>query len=317
MEGTREGQGHASGKVILFGEHAVVYGVPAIAAGLSRGTLARVTPATSDRIHLGDQDLPHENDLYKALKALRHTLDSPPVALEIQLEIPAGSGLGASASMAVATARAIHDLKCDSDPSEKLPDRLLFEAAQHWESVFHGTPSGVDVAAAAQNQPIRFKKGSDSVPLVLNRTLHLAVAKAGPPASTKEMVENVARFQQRNPEQFQKNLDAISSLVDNASLLLASGDHAAVGKLMDLNHILLSSWMLSTTEIEGACSLARKAGALGAKLTGAGGGGCVIALAAGPEGVEEILRSWRSQGLTCFDATISGGDRSPPQESRS
>lgn len=315
MNDAPEGHGRASGKVILFGEHAVVYGVPAIAAGLSRGTVARVRAAPSDQIRIDDQVLSPENELHQALGALRANLQSEPVALDLQLDMPAGAGLGASASMAVATARAINDLRQDADTNATLSEGRLFEAAQDWERVFHGTPSGVDVAAAAQSRPIRFKSGSAPVPMLLNHTLHIAIAQAGPPASTKEMVENVARFQKRNPGQFQKNLDAIASLVDNASLLLASGDLHAVGKLMDLNHILLSGWMLSTAEIERACRLARNSGALGAKLTGAGGGGCVIALGSDPDSVKEILHSWQSEGLLCFDATISGEDQSAPQGS--
>lgn len=301
------GLGRASGKVILFGEHAVVYGVAAIAAGISRGAAARVRFTEHDQISLSGELLAPDHDLLSALFALRKVVGCEPVHAELKLEIPAGAGLGASAAMAVATARAMNDLIEKTNRSSRpLSDRVLFEAGQSWERVFHGTPSGVDVAAAQSSRPIRFEKGSEPTAILLNKPLHLAIAEAGPPASTKEMVTNVASFKARNLVQFDKTLEAISALVDNASLLLASGDHRAIGKLMDLNQILLSGWMLSTEEIESACRLARSSGALGAKLTGSGGGGCVIALAEDDAAAERIVSVWRNAGLKGFSSRIEG-----------
>jgi mevalonate kinase len=301
------GFGRAAGKVILFGEHAVVYGVPAIAAGLSRGAAARATFSDNDTLTLGGVQLSSDHELLDALRSMREVLGMGSVNLELKLEFPAGAGLGASAAMAVASARALSELQeTTAEKSAPLSDRRIFEAAQSWETVFHGTPSGVDVAAAQYCRPIRFQKGSDAVPIILSRPLHLAVAEAGPPASTKEMVASVAGFKARNPVQFDRTLQAISALVDNASLLLASGDQRAVGKLMDLNQILLSGWMLSTGDIELACRLARDAGAFGAKLTGSGGGGCVIALAEDEASTAKILDAWRGAELNCFSARVGG-----------
>ena len=109
--------------------------------------------------------------------------------------------------------------------------------------------------------------------------LPLAVAVAGPPASTREMVESVARLRARRPEIVDKAVSGVAALVNNARLCLEAGDLQGLGKLMDLNQMLLSGLMVSTEAIERACASARRAGALGAKLTGAGGGGCVVALA--------------------------------------
>lgn len=308
MTAAREGRGKASGKIILFGEHAVVYGVPAIAAGISRGAEARVTPAEVDHLRIDGEVVPHESDLFTALRLMRDELSAPPASVDLSLEIPKGAGLGASAAMAVATARGLVDLKNLSD-AEAYSERRMQRAAHLWESVFHDNPSGVDVAAAQGQSPILFRRGEDPERLVLGTTLHIAVAQAGPPASTKLMVGSVAKFKQRNPAQFQRTLEGISSLVDNALLLLRQGDLTSVGKLMDLNQMLLSGWMLSTEDIELACRTAREAGALGAKLTGAGGGGCVIALADPRTSAEqpcaEILSAWEKRGLPCFSATIS------------
>ncbi|HXS18467.1 MAG TPA: mevalonate kinase [Polyangiaceae bacterium] len=297
----------ASGKVILFGEHAVVHGVRAIAAGISRGVRAHTAPAASDCIVVGDKTLPGSHGLYAALLALRQFLNLSPVALSLHSEIPEGSGLGSSAAMAVATARALvrsHGLT--------LSERALFQAAQSWEGVFHGNPSGVDVAAAQSGSTVGFVRGEEPSPLVLARPLDLVVVQAGPPESTKRMVELVAKNKTRNPVQFDKSLAAITALVENATLLLRQGDWPAVGKLMDLNHMLLAAWMLSTQDIERACNLARTHGALGAKLTGAGGGGCVIALAESPAHQAELLKPLQESSLLAFAASVGA----PSNETR-
>jgi mevalonate kinase len=307
-EGTQEvGQGRASGKVILFGEHAVVHGVPAIAAGIDRGATAVARLNAVDEIWLGGEKLPPDASFYTALAEAREKLAVGPVRVDFTLDIPAGAGLGASASLGVATIRALAELHHKQLTTDEL--RTIGHA---WECVFHGNPSGVDVAAALENRPIRFSRGVPPEPLLLSKPLRLVVALAGPPASTKEMVTGVQRFKERNPQQFQKTLQAIAALVDNATLLLRSGDLRAVGKLMDLNQMLLASWMLSTEEIETACRLAREAGALGAKLTGSGGGGAVIALAGqaheeeAEKRAESIAVAWKNAGIVHFSTEISG-----------
>ena len=311
----REGTGKASGKVILFGEHAVVHGVPAIAAGISRGATAITRSARADSMSINGNELPADHELLTALSRMRTELGISPARVEIELELPGGAGLGSSAAMGMATARALISGREKRDSVRPLgaltpSERSLFEAAQAWERVFHGNPSGVDVAAAARNGVIRFMRHEEPESLLLGKPLHLAIAQAGPPASTKKMVEGVARFKDRNPIQFEKTLQAIAALVDNAVLLLRQGDARSVGKLMDLNQMLLAGWMLSTEEIENACRTARETGALGAKLTGAGGGGCVVALAESPESQEAILAAWRKLDIPSFAANVGEQDHS-------
>jgi len=304
-----QGRGTASGKVILFGEHAVVYGVPAIAAGISRGAIATAHPEPDDALCVNSEELAPEHELYAALRALRETLNAPTARVHLELEIPAGAGLGASAAMAMACARAFVEMQgLEIAPSQ----RRLFEAAQSWEQVFHGTPSGVDVAAASRSGVIQFRRGEEPESLVIQQPLALAIAQAGPPASTKSMVNGVAKFKERNPTQFQRTLEGIAALVDNGKLLLRQGDLKAVGKLMDLNQMLLAGWMLSTTEIESACRIARDTGALGAKLTGAGGGGCVVALCATKESAESVVSAWKQAEMPAFVATV--GEETAPEK---
>lgn len=300
------GVGHAAGKVILFGEHAVVHGVAAIAAGIARGASAIATRATTDEMTLNGTPVAHGGDLLSALAAMRAFFHVPPTHLDLSSEIPGGAGLGASAAMGVAAARAVCSLY-----GQAPTDRQIFLGAEAWEKIFHGTPSGVDVAAATSSQVIRFTKLEEPQTVVLGTPLSLVIAQAGPPASTRQMVESVSKLKERNPVQFARTLEAIAALVENAILSLRSGDLSSVGKLMDLNQMLLAGWMLSTEEIEKACRVARAAGALGAKLTGAGGGGCVIALAgaAGTAEAEErrsaVLAHLEEAKIPAFATTIS------------
>ena len=286
----------AHGKVILLGEHAVVYGVPAIAAGIDRGAHAKARPSETAKLSIGDVEVAPDDgtDLGQAFQALLADLESGPVDVRVECELPTGCGLGSSAAIAVAVARAITGK--DSARVQR--------AATAWEKVFHGNPSGIDVAAAALGGCLWFTRADGASPLALVAPLELAVAIAGPAASTKVMVDSVARLRERRPEIFQKTLDGIHSIVKNGRLAIEAGDIVGLGRLFDLNQMLLAGWYVSTEEIEHACQIAREAGALGAKLTGAGGGGCVIALtAAGPE---RVLEAWRKVGLTCFGATIGG-----------
>ncbi|MEP7051497.1 MAG: mevalonate kinase [Pseudomonadota bacterium] len=292
---------HANGKVILLGEHAVVYGVPAIAAGIERGVEAHATllGSRTSTLRVGDRSAlaADDSDLGRAFQALLSELEAPPVALEISLELPAGSGLGASAAMGVASARAV--LAALGKPAE--PARVLAAAAA-WEGIYHGNPSGIDAAASAHDGCLWFEKGHGLQRILLVRDLPLAIGLAGPPASTKLMVDGVARLRERRPTVVEKALEGIHALVKNARLCLEAGDLPGLGSLMNYNQMLLSGLFVSTEGIERCCALAREAGALGAKLTGAGGGGAVIALCEGD--FEPILAAWRSAGIQCFGSRV-------------
>jgi mevalonate kinase len=296
----------ASGKVILFGEHAVVYGVPAIAAGIDQGAQATAKPAPEPALRIGDLEVKNDDgtELAAAYAALLESLGSPALATRVQSELPPGCGLGASAAIGVAVARAVLDATTnrDEDPEEAPADlRRVLSAANAWERVFHGNPSGIDAAAAALGTTILYDRQDGAQRLHLRHPFTLAVAIAGPPAATREMVANVATLKARRPTIVDKALDGIHSIVRNATLCLRDGDFPSLGKLMNLNHMLLSGLFLSTEEIERACTAARSAGALGAKLTGSGGGGAVIALVEDPE---PVLHAWQACGFECFATKV-------------
>ena len=278
----------------------MVYGVPALVAGLDRGASAEARVSSDPILTVGDRTAraSDETELGRAFKALLDALGGVGHEVTVALELPPGAGLGASAAIAVAAARAVLEAQSGSTADVE----RVIEGAMAWERVFHGNPSGVDAWASAHGGCFSFVRGSGRKPIYVYRAMTLAICVAGPPASTRLMVEDVARLRERRPEVVQKTFDGIEALVKNAALCVEAGDLPGLGKLLDLNQMLLAGLFLSTPEIERACALARESGALGAKLTGSGGGGAVIALTDGNP--EPILESWRSNGLECFASVV-------------
>jgi mevalonate kinase len=311
--------GRAWGKVILLGEHAVVYGVPALAVGIERGAFAsreagsEAAPCRLQvegwEVSVTEDDAGH--DLGRGFRAV---LDADRAAggvhrgllVRARSDLPPGGGLGCSAALGVAIARAIAP-----DASH---DRVL-ELAMAWERVFHGTPSGIDAAVASGGGCVLFEKGRGIDPVKPKGGLLLCVGVTGVASSTRAMVEGVARLRQRRPEVVAKSFAGIASLVRNARLAIEAGDRVGLGRLMDLNQMLLSGLFVSSEEIEKMCGkmcgLARAAGALGAKLTGAGGGGSVVALVPSGAVADRVLASWKDDGFWGFSAKVAGAGASP------
>jgi mevalonate kinase len=300
--------GHACGKAILLGEHAVVYGVPAIAVGIDRGARAVAVAGERGPSRLfvrgwnitvrEDQD---DHDLARAFRALLEVAreghpDAGSYAVEVEAALPPGGGLGCSAAIGVAIARAV---------SPHTTPEGVQARAMAWERVFHGNPSGIDAAVAVRGGCVVFRRGEAIEPVRVRGPLQLCIGNTGVASSTKTMVEALARLRDRRPDMVEKSFDGIRSLVQNARLAVEAGDRVALGRLMDLNQMLLAGLFLSTTEIEHMCSLARTAGALGAKLTGAGGGGCVVALVASQAATDAVLEAWRREGLEGFATQVA------------
>jgi mevalonate kinase len=184
--------------------------------------------------------------------------------------------------------------------------------AMAWEQVFHGNPSGVDAAVAARGGCVLFTRGEALEPVRARGPLQLCVGNTGIASSTKAMVERVARLRARDRDVVDRSFEAVRVLVHSARSALETGDRSALGRLMDRNQALLGGLSISTPEIESMCGLARRAGALGAKLTGAGGGGCVVALVPSQAVADEVLEAWKSEGLEGFATSASQEIRARP-----
>ncbi len=284
---TQPATGTAPGKVILFGEHAVVYGRPAIAVPLPQ-LQARVTvkPAESGRgMTLVAQDLDRVVPLHQAREddplaamvrlTLAH-LDAavPDATLTIQSTIPIASGLGSGTAVSTAIVRALAAY-LGRELAPQTVSRLVFQV----EKLHHGTPSGVDNTVVAYGAPVFFVKGKSPEMFAVGTELHLIIGDSGTASSTRLAVADVRRGWERAPDQYERIFDGIATIVVAArSLIEAGGSMARLGTLMNENHALLVELGVSSTELERLVSAARNASALGAKLSGAGRGGNMVAL---------------------------------------
>ncbi|MDH5492736.1 MAG: mevalonate kinase [Myxococcales bacterium] len=303
--------GFGGGKLILLGEHGVVYGRPAIAAGLERGVRTRARRAARLTLRIPSwgleivPDARTEEPLARALAAILELYPSPEAAeLVSEIALPAGAGLGCSAALGVSVIAALDALHgIARSPEER------GRASLRWEEVFHGNPSGIDNMISACGGIALFRRGEPLEAIHAALELRLVVADSGVRSSTKERVEQVARLRAREPEEVERVFEAIAALVLEGKRAIEAGQLRALGKLMDLNQALLGTLLLSTPELEEMCALARERGALGAKLTGAGGGGCMIALVADEARAAEVRDGLEELGRETFVAEIATGMR--------
>jgi mevalonate kinase len=292
------------GKIILLGEHAVVYGYPALAAALDRGvTLAPVpTPAGGSlRLELASWNLKvtadDDHPAARSLAAIADALEAgrPPLSLIGDAQIPPGAGLGSSAALAVAVARALA-----AHRKQALDVATLTRAAGASEALVHGRPSGVDVALAIAGGVGVFRRSSGLAALTVP-PLRVLVGPSGAPRSTAAMVERVAEATGGRTDD--ARLRELGALADTGTAALLGGDRAALGAAMNRAHALLGELGVSTAQLDALCDAARAAGASGAKLTGAGGGGAVLAIAA-RDREAAVLAAWKQAGVDGFIATV-------------
>ena len=297
-----EGFGH--GKVILLGEHTVVAGHPALAVGLRAGVRARIRPGTGC-IDAPSWDLKAQVNDGSAISAafvrLCDTLGIAEAAgldVDLQTEIPSRAGLGSSAAVAVAIARALA-------ARTFAPLDLVARAVEESERVFHGTPSGVDAAAAQTGGVGRFDRQGGWQPLTLPAPLTLCVGLSGQIRATGDLVAAVVRVQTETPAA-RGLVDTLVAATTAGESALKIGDIRALGRLFNIAHGALAGLSASTRALDILVHTARAHGAWGAKLTGAGGGGAVIALPAeGRSG--DIIAAWQAEGFSGFVTEIGSG----------
>jgi mevalonate kinase len=282
-------QATAPGKTIIFGEHAVVYGRPAIAAPITnvqaQATLQSDKPGVGFRIVaqalsrdylLADAktDDPLASMVWHTLRHLDQPAP-PDAVLKLTSTIPLGRGLGSGAAISTAIARALaHWFGQPIAPAEI--SELVYEV----EKIYHGTPSGIDNTVIAFEQPVYFVKGQPIRRMRVTQPFHLVVGDTGIIAPTYKVVDDVRTRWQAAPEQYEGYFDEIGSLVDQARVVIEEGVSSlpVLGKLMNENQEILESLGVSSPELTQLIEAARAAGAWGAKLSGAGWGGNMIAL---------------------------------------
>lgn len=298
----------APGKIILFGEHAVVYGRPAIAVPLSQvRATAVVQPNEEAGVRLLAPDLGIDTRLEAAgtenpialavaqvqqAAALAHL---PPLTITVTSDIPIASGLGSGAAITAAIIRALAGyLDLTSIATDQWVSALTYEV----EKFHHGTPSGIDNTVVAYEQPVYFMRRQPQnliEPFQIAQPLHLLVADTGVSSSTKAVVTAVRRAWQAHPQRFERIFDGCADIAVAGREAIQSGDQRSIGRLMSRNHELLVEMTVSSPELDQLVAAARTAGALGAKLSGGGRGGNMIALVT-PETKEAVHEALNQAG---------------------
>lgn len=278
------GRGEGHGKLILTGEHAVVYGHPAIAAGITTKTTVTVTRQSGQSALVVQQT---DAKLRQVVASLCPT----GFLITVQSELPIGRGMGSSAAFSVALVCAL----ADADGQTLSPSNI-YEQAMAAERIFHSNPSGLDAMVSSRGGLLYFQKGDIPLqePLAPPRW-GIIVLDSGEAGSTAMMVEQVAR---RRPE-IDPLLSEIGQISDAAKTVLSNP--IQLGELLNANHRLLREIGVSTPRLDTLVDIALESGAAGAKLSGAGGGGVVLAIA---ENADEVLSRVRDHGVDAFGCTI-------------
>jgi mevalonate kinase len=275
-------QCQAPGKAIILGEHFVVHGAAALAIPLpSLTTTVVVGPAangrpgsaTAARSLTGTSRAMLDHALQRLRIAGAGGTTADQLVIEISTSIPVGYGLGASAAFSVALVGALA-----KSANISLTKDLLNEHAHALEVLVHGTPSGIDDTVVAHGRCLRFRRGEPLSFLPWPSALRLVLARVDYPGSTREAVSRVARFRSSHAARFSSLLERMEVLAESGIQAFADDQMQQLGTILDQNHELLREVGVSTDDLDRLVQAARNAGALGAKLTGAGRGGFVLAL---------------------------------------
>jgi mevalonate kinase len=308
----RAARGAAPGKVILFGEHAVVYGRPALAVPVDQvQATATVTPG-GDGFWIEAADLRRRYPLAGArandplAKAVRQVLrrgglsETPAGWLRVESTIPIASGMGSGAAVCTAVVRAMAGaLEIELSAAEV--SALVFET----ETLLHGTPSGIDNTVVAFEQPVYFVRGQPPAPLRVGKPFRLLIADTGKPSPTRVTVGEVRAAHEREPARLAGLFDQIGAVVDEARQRIETGQPEGLGVLMNRNQALLRELRVSSPELEALIAHALEAGALGAKLSGGGRGGNMLTLVA-QEGEGAVRAALEAGGAMRVTGTTVG-----------
>lgn len=296
----------APGKIILFGEHAVVYGMPAIAVpveqvharvvvtAMPRGTPGEVLLQAPDvGLEAKLDELPSNHPLASAVRSVFSTLGiarPPACTLRITSSIPVAAGLGSGAAVTVAILRALSAFLGQPLSAERISD-MAYEV----EKLHHGTPSGIDNTVITYARPVFFVRGESIQTLRLPVPFTIVIGDTGISSPTALAVGDVRRLWQADPRRYNAIFEAIGEIVQVARQSIESGQPGRLGPLMDKNHARLQEIGVSSLELDRLVGAARAAGAFGAKLSGGGRGGNMIALV-DVEVAHKVVEALQSHG---------------------
>ncbi len=307
-----KGEGIGFGKAILFNEHFVVYGVPAIVSAIGKYTVAKAQPFDENRLHLVDnrnatpgykedkKDQQKESVNYIVNK-MDLDLSNGGVEVELAGSLYAASGIGASAASCVAMARALSEF-FDLD----LSDDQINEIAYEGEKGYHGTPSGIDNTASTFGGLIWFEKKQPPVMerIEVANPIEIVMGNTGKVADTTAAVAGVRERKEANPERYDEIFKRAENIAYLAKQAFIDEDLHEIGKLMNENHKLLQQIEVSNRELDFLVKLARDYGAFGAKLTGGGLGGNMIALTPGRKLQDEVANAIEKEGFQTLKTSI-------------
>jgi len=309
------GSGKGYGKTILFGEHFVVYGMPAIASALGSFTSATIKvlegkgwavddqrPAT-----IGYKKKKYDEAMQSVQNVINHlNIDTIKQKLEITFagDLFAASGVGASAAQCTSLARALND-----EFNLNLDDEKINEAAYEGEKAYHGTPSGIDNTASTYGGLIWFVKnlvgGKNTMDLLQSpNKIPLVIANSGITASTTEVVADVRRLKEENPDIFERIFKDYKKLAEKAKNALLKGDISTIGDLMNQNHKLLQEITVSGEINDKLVKIALENGAIGAKMTGTGRGGLTISITENEVIQEKVVKAVEKEGYDAWKSMV-------------
>ncbi|HMB98555.1 MAG TPA: hydroxymethylglutaryl-CoA reductase, degradative [Balneolaceae bacterium] len=308
------------GKIIIAGEHSVVHGTHAVASPITLKMKARAWPRMEDQdVHIMiprwgvEQKLEfgadHKYSIYHSLEMILDSLNlrNKGLNLEIFPEVPRAMGMGGSAALAVAIIRALND-----QFNLALTDKEVQELSLKSEHIVHGGASGIDNTVSTYGNLIMFQKGEPPKmeTITLKKSIPIVIGLSGVESMTAKMVARVRESQNKYPEWHQKIFEQMDELALASREAIENYDLERLGMIMNLNHGYLNVLRVSSPEVEELVEISRNNGALGAKLTGGGGGGAMIALCDSQKTQEKVKEAIRKSG---YDALVAEIKASIPQ----
>ena len=297
------GKGKGNGKIIVFGEHFVVHGAPAIAGGIANSAMVTVRESRKNAI-VTDQKVVPEMSVAAIEAVLRSMGIRKSYEVRLEGDLPTYGGLGSSAAFCVGMVRALAD-----ETGIHLTNEQVNRHAYDGEKAFHGNPSGIDNTMATHGGVIEFRRGRTPEESVFEfiepkKPFDLVVSFSGKYSPTAKMVERVRLFKEEDESGFAQLMDEYTKIYIEGRKAIEKGRIDVLGSLMNENQDLLSEVGVSDELNDRINSIAMKEGALGSKVTGGGGGGCCIALCEDGKRAASVAAALKAAGFDSFPTAV-------------